>query len=145
MIKRRVAVIVLAALLLCGSLRDLGLAEEAVERAQIAATYRVDLAVFNLGDFHLTAKLKGAAYELMAQGSIFAHHRHDLSGVGQNNKHWEIVQGRRPAFPVHGHLQGREEEGGAPYDFRGWRSGPSFNRATQEAEPAQRTCNGRSA
>ena len=66
--KRRVAVIVLAALWLCGSLRDLGLAEETVERAQIAATYRVDLAAFNLGDFHLTAKLKGPAYELMAQG-----------------------------------------------------------------------------
>ena len=60
--KRRVAVIVLAALLwLCSSLRDLGLAEETPERAQIAATYRVDLAAFNLGDFHFTAKLKGPA------------------------------------------------------------------------------------
>lgn len=67
--KRRVAVIVLAALLwLCSSLRDLGLAEETPERAQIAATYRVDLAAFNLGDFHFTAKLKGPAYELRAQG-----------------------------------------------------------------------------
>ena len=59
----------LAALLwLCSSLRDLGLAEETPERAQIAATYRVDLAAFNLGDFHFTAKLKGRAYELRAQG-----------------------------------------------------------------------------
>ena len=66
--KRRVAVIVLAALWLCGSLSDLGLAEETPGRAQIAATYRVDLAAFNLGDFHFTAKLEGPAYELQAQG-----------------------------------------------------------------------------
>lgn len=66
--KRRVAVIVLAALLwLCSSLRDL-LAEETAEQVQIAATYRVDLAAFNLGDFHLTAKLIGPTYELQAQG-----------------------------------------------------------------------------
>ena len=43
----------LAALLgLCGSLRDRLRAEETIERTQIAATYRVDLAAFNLGDFH---------------------------------------------------------------------------------------------
>jgi len=67
--KRRVCVIALGALLgLCSSLCGLGFAEETDERIQIAATYRVDLAAFNLGEFHLTAKLKGPAYELKAQG-----------------------------------------------------------------------------
>ena len=67
--KRRVAVTALGALLgLCSSLSDRPRAEETTQRTQIAATYRVDLAAFNLGDFHLTAKLKGPAYELMAQG-----------------------------------------------------------------------------
>lgn len=67
--KRRVAVFALGALLgLCSSLRHFGLAEETAEQAQIAATYRVDLAAFKLGDFHLTAKLKGPTYELQAQG-----------------------------------------------------------------------------
>ena len=63
--KRRLAVVALGALLgLSSSL----LAEEQFERVQIAATYRVSLAAFNLGDFHLTAKLKGQAYELQARG-----------------------------------------------------------------------------
>jgi hypothetical protein len=69
MIRRRLAVIALGALLgFCSSLRDLGLAEETSGRGQITATYRVDLAAFNLGYFHLSAKLKGQAYELQAQG-----------------------------------------------------------------------------
>ena len=144
--KRRVAVIALGALLgLCSSLSDRGLAEETIERTQIAATYRVDLAAFNLGDFHLTAKLKGPAYELKAQGRFSLISGMIYRASGRTDKHWEIVKGRRRAFPVHGHLQGRQEEGGAPHKFRGWRSGPSFHRATQEAEPAQRACNGRSA
>jgi hypothetical protein len=67
--KRRVATIVLAALLgVFSSPCDSLLAEDSDERAQIAATYRVDLAAFNLGDFHLTAKLKGGEYELQAKG-----------------------------------------------------------------------------
>jgi len=69
--KRRVAIVALAALLaVCSSLRDRLLAEESAERADIAATYRVDLAAFNLGDFHLTAKLKGPEYELQARGKF---------------------------------------------------------------------------
>jgi Protein of unknown function (DUF3108) len=69
MTEKRSAVIALAGLLLlCSSLRELGVAEEAPGKAQIAATYRVDLAAFNLGDFHLTGKLKGPDYELQAQG-----------------------------------------------------------------------------
>ena len=48
--------------------RGIGLAESNVEQGQIAATYRVDLTAFNLGEFNLTAKLQGPAYKLQAQG-----------------------------------------------------------------------------
>jgi hypothetical protein len=64
---RPVSALLLATLLgFCAPLA--GPAEAKDERIQIAATYRVDLAAFNLGDFNLTAKLKGPAYELKAQG-----------------------------------------------------------------------------
>jgi hypothetical protein len=67
--KKRTAVIALGTLLwFCGSLPDLGLAEQTTDSGQITATYRVDLAAFNLGDFQLTAKLNGPTYELQAQG-----------------------------------------------------------------------------
>jgi hypothetical protein len=69
MSKKQVAAIAFSALLgLCIPLSDLGLAEETDEQVQIAATYRVRLAAFNLGDFHLTAKLKDLGYELEARG-----------------------------------------------------------------------------
>lgn len=65
----RYGVIALGALLvLCDVSRGVGLAEPSIERGQIMATYRVDLAAFNLGEFHLIAKLKDSAYELRAQG-----------------------------------------------------------------------------
>ena len=69
MSKSRVAIIGLATLLwVYSSPRDLLLAQDSSERVQIAATYRVHLATFNLGDFHVIAKLKGSQYELQATG-----------------------------------------------------------------------------
>jgi hypothetical protein len=69
MSKGRVTTIGFGALLgLCSPLCDVGLAEEADVRIQIAATYRVQLAAFDLGDFHLDAKLNGLDYELKARG-----------------------------------------------------------------------------
>jgi hypothetical protein len=56
-------------LVICG-VSGVGLAQPSSDRCQIEATYRVDLAAFNLGDFHLTAKLKGANYTLKAQGEF---------------------------------------------------------------------------
>src|SRR5918996_865826 len=44
------------------------LAQEATAGSQIKATYRVDLSALNLGEFNLTASLKGSAYEVRAKG-----------------------------------------------------------------------------
>jgi hypothetical protein len=71
MTMRRCGAIALGTLLvICGVSGGVGLAETNIGACQIMATYRVDLAAFNLGDFHLTAKLKGPSYKLQAQGEF---------------------------------------------------------------------------
>lgn len=68
---RQVAIVALAALLaVCSSPCDLLFGKESAERTDFAATYRVDLAAFNLGDFRLTAKLTGSEYKLQAKGDF---------------------------------------------------------------------------
>ena len=69
MSKRRVATIALGGLLgLCSPAGDVGFAAQTDTRFEIEATYGVELAAFDLGDFHLTAELDGGAYKLKAQG-----------------------------------------------------------------------------
>ena len=70
MSKRWVAITFATLLGVYTSSCDLLLAKDSAERAQIAATYRVDLAALNLGDFQLTAKLMGQDYELEAKGEF---------------------------------------------------------------------------
>jgi len=55
-------------LVYCIAFRNGGSAEEASRIGQVLATYRVDLAGFNLGEFQLTVDLKGSAYALKASG-----------------------------------------------------------------------------
>ena len=45
-----------------------GAAEELPAHGQILATYEVDLAGFNLGEFRLSAKFKGSTYDMQADG-----------------------------------------------------------------------------
>jgi hypothetical protein len=67
--KHLVAAIAVVALLgLHALLAKPALAEEAGERFQLSATYGVQLSAFDLGDFHLTAKLKDRSYELKGRG-----------------------------------------------------------------------------
>jgi hypothetical protein len=67
---RLVGIALAAQLVMWSSLCNFLLAKESAERADIAATYRVHLAAFNLGDFDFTAKLKGPQYELQARGKF---------------------------------------------------------------------------
>jgi hypothetical protein len=57
-----------ASALLGGGQHDLCIARERAEQVQVTATYRVEFGAFNLGDFHLTATLSGAKYDLRAKG-----------------------------------------------------------------------------
>lgn len=45
-----------------------GLAEDRPAEAGLKATYRVDLAAFNLGEFHVNADFNGSRYEMRAKG-----------------------------------------------------------------------------
>ena len=66
---RRSGLLLTAILLLfCGSSRDAGSTEEVPPEGQISATYRIDLAGFDLGEFHLSAKFKGSTYEMQGEG-----------------------------------------------------------------------------
>jgi hypothetical protein len=70
-------------LLFCGAAHDRLSAERSAGVGQVAATYRVDLAGFNLGEFRLTATFKGSAYELKAKGrfSLLAGMLYSASGT----------------------------------------------------------------
>lgn len=57
-----------ALLLLLGSSQHGGSAEQLPPQGQILATYEVDLAGFNLGEFRLSAKLNGPNYDMEADG-----------------------------------------------------------------------------
>ena len=66
---RRYGVVVLGALLIfCGPSGDHGWAQKTRAGGQILATYRVDLAGFSLGEFHLTVTFQGIAYEIEGNG-----------------------------------------------------------------------------
>ena len=109
-------------------------AEETAERVQLAATYRVEFGAFNLGDFHLTATLADPKYELKAKGqfSVISGMIYRASGKTESTGNFEE---RRRAFPVQGHLQGWQQERGAPLHFRQWRRGSNFHRATKKPSP----------
>ncbi|MGV1014456.1 MAG: DUF3108 domain-containing protein [Methyloceanibacter sp.] len=64
----RYVVLTCVVLLLLGSARDGYSREDGPARGQVEATYRVDLAGLNLGEFNLTAEFKGSAYEMEAKG-----------------------------------------------------------------------------
>jgi hypothetical protein len=55
-------------LVLLGSERGGGSAEERFAQGRILATYEVDLASFSLGEIHLSAKLNGGSYEMEGEG-----------------------------------------------------------------------------
>ena len=55
-------------LLLCGSSRDGGSAQEIPAGGQILATYHIYLAGFNLGEFRLTATFQGSNYKMQGKG-----------------------------------------------------------------------------
>jgi uncharacterized protein DUF3108 len=76
-------------LLLVGVSGDNGSAEPSPGRGEIAATYSVSLAGFNLGEFHLTASFKESAYEMQAKGRFSL-----LSGVLYNGSGTTTSTGR---------------------------------------------------
>jgi hypothetical protein len=53
-----------------GSWPAIAPAQKAVAAGEVKATYRVDLAAINLGEFNLTASLNGSAYEMRAKGNF---------------------------------------------------------------------------
>lgn len=67
MYSRRCALVVGVLLFTCSFLRGGVFAEETHAAIRIAAVYRVDLAVFNLGSFRLTTTLKGSDYRLRGE------------------------------------------------------------------------------
>lgn len=58
------------AFLILASARNESSGEENLAKARIEATYRVDWAGMNLGEFTLDATVKGAAYEIEAKGDF---------------------------------------------------------------------------
>ena len=67
-LRRSCSLVVGILLLLFGSLRDAGSAQEVIARGQVWATYNVDLAGLNLGEFHLNVIFQGPTYEMHAEG-----------------------------------------------------------------------------
>jgi hypothetical protein len=66
---RRCGVLFFGALLAFGvPARDLGRAEQIPARGKILATYQVELAGLNLGEFHLAIALQGRNYEIEGNG-----------------------------------------------------------------------------
>ena len=140
MSRGRVAVLALGVLLLCGAPYEFCAAREAAKRVQLAATYRVEFGAFNLGDFHLTATLAEPKYELKAKGKFSFISGMVYRASGQNGNHGKTFKERRGAFPIRGHLQGWQQERGAPLQFRQWRRGSNFHRAIEKAKPAYPSC-----
>jgi hypothetical protein len=66
------------------------LAEDRPAEAEIRATYRVDLAALNLGEFHVNASFKGPAYEMRAKGrfSLLAAMLYRVSGKTASRGEW---------------------------------------------------------
>lgn len=81
--KRYGAIFFCTLIVVWGSPGDYALAEDFPSRSTLLATYRVDLAALNLGEFHLSAKFNGSEYELRAKGrfSLLAGIIYRASGV----------------------------------------------------------------
>lgn len=75
-----------------------GLAAQGQAGGQIRATYRVDLAAFNLGELTLIANFNGSAYEMQAKGkfSLITGMLYRVSGKTQSKGEWSN-RGPRPA------------------------------------------------
>jgi hypothetical protein len=67
-----------------------GIAEDRPAEAELRATYRVDLAALNLGEFHVNASFKGPAYEMRAKGrfSLLAGMLYRASGKTMSTGEW---------------------------------------------------------
>lgn len=77
----------LGLLLLLGGLSRAVPAEEALTKGKILATYEVDLASFNLGEFTIDARFEGSAYELKGEGrfSLFLGRTYKSSGSAESS------------------------------------------------------------
>ena len=69
-LRKSQAIVLVALLGAWGLFAAGGLAARGQAGGQIRATYRVDLAAFNLGELRLIAKLNGSAYEVQANGKF---------------------------------------------------------------------------
>jgi hypothetical protein len=87
---RYCAFIVCALLSLWGLWLPAGLGEDRPVEAGLRATYRVDLAAFNLGRFHVNADFSGSRYEMRAKGrfSLVSGMLYEASGRTTSKGEW---------------------------------------------------------
>ena len=83
---RAFSAICLGLVLLVSGLSRAVPAEEAPTKGKILATYEVDLASFNLGEFTIDARFEGSAYELKGEGrfSLFLGRTYKSSGSAES-------------------------------------------------------------
>jgi hypothetical protein len=88
-----------------------GLAEDRPVEAGLRATYRVDLAAFNLGEFHVNADFSGSRYEMRAKGrfSLVTGMLYEASGKTTSRGEWSRG-GPQPAKFTLSYDNGKKKE-----------------------------------
>jgi hypothetical protein len=88
-----------------------GLAEDRQLEAGLRATYRVDLATLNLGEFHLNADFSGSRYEMRAKGkfSLITGMLYEASGKTASRGEWSR-RGPQPAKFTLSYDNGKKKE-----------------------------------